>query len=194
MVLLGSTSPVQDIVVGIVLVARGRHRHDRSDAATDGPMTSSRRYPADDRPTEPAGAARRDARHPRLVRRRPCGRRRHDRPARRRGRRPRRRQRRRQVDADARALGRATRPTPARSSSTASRSRSPTRATPRRYGIETIYQTLALADNIDAAANMFLGRELTTRLGIARRQRDGGGDAQGDGPPEPELQELQGRP
>jgi D-xylose transport system ATP-binding protein len=33
------------------------------------------------------------------------------------------------------------------------------------YGIETIYQTLALADNIDAAANMFLGRELTTRLG-----------------------------
>jgi D-xylose transport system ATP-binding protein len=33
------------------------------------------------------------------------------------------------------------------------------------YGIETIYQTLALADNVDAAANMFLGREITTRLG-----------------------------
>jgi D-xylose transport system ATP-binding protein len=33
------------------------------------------------------------------------------------------------------------------------------------FGIETIYQTLALADNVDAAANMFLGRELTTRLG-----------------------------
>jgi D-xylose transport system ATP-binding protein len=33
------------------------------------------------------------------------------------------------------------------------------------YGIETIYQTLALADNIDAPANMFLGRELTTRTG-----------------------------
>jgi D-xylose transport system ATP-binding protein len=33
------------------------------------------------------------------------------------------------------------------------------------YGIETIYQTLALADNLDAPANMFLGRELTTRLG-----------------------------
>ncbi len=32
-------------------------------------------------------------------------------------------------------------------------------------GIETIYQTLALADNVDAAANMFLGRELTTRTG-----------------------------
>ena len=33
------------------------------------------------------------------------------------------------------------------------------------YGIETIYQTLALADNVDAPANVFLGRELTTRLG-----------------------------
>jgi len=32
-------------------------------------------------------------------------------------------------------------------------------------GIETIYQTLALADNVDAAANIFLGRELRTRLG-----------------------------
>ena len=33
------------------------------------------------------------------------------------------------------------------------------------YGIETIYQTLALADNVDAAANLFLGREMQTRLG-----------------------------
>ncbi len=33
------------------------------------------------------------------------------------------------------------------------------------YGIETIYQTLALADNLDAPANLFLGRELTTGLG-----------------------------
>jgi D-xylose transport system ATP-binding protein len=32
--------------------------------------------------------------------------------------------------------------------------------------IETIYQTLALADNIDAAANLFLGRELTSRSGM----------------------------
>jgi D-xylose transport system ATP-binding protein len=32
-------------------------------------------------------------------------------------------------------------------------------------GIETIYQTLALADNIDAPGNMFLGRELLTRDG-----------------------------
>ena len=31
--------------------------------------------------------------------------------------------------------------------------------------IETIYQTLALADNVDAAGNVFLGREITTRLG-----------------------------
>ena len=36
----------------------------------------------------------------------------------------------------------------------------------RRYNIETIYQTLALADNLDAASNLFLGRELTTRLGL----------------------------
>src|SRR6187551_1906336 len=33
------------------------------------------------------------------------------------------------------------------------------------FGIETIYQTLALADNVDAAANLYLGRELTTRFG-----------------------------
>jgi D-xylose transport system ATP-binding protein len=35
----------------------------------------------------------------------------------------------------------------------------------KRHGIETIYQTLALADNVDAAANVFLGRERTTRWG-----------------------------
>jgi D-xylose transport system ATP-binding protein len=34
------------------------------------------------------------------------------------------------------------------------------------YGIETIYQTLALADNVDAAANIFLGREIVTRWGL----------------------------
>ncbi len=32
-------------------------------------------------------------------------------------------------------------------------------------GIETIYQTLALAENVDAPANMFLGREVRTRWG-----------------------------
>ena len=36
----------------------------------------------------------------------------------------------------------------------------------RRYNIETIYQTLALADNLDAASNLFLGRELVTSLGL----------------------------
>src|SRR6478672_4246764 len=35
----------------------------------------------------------------------------------------------------------------------------------RQHGIEVIYQRLALADNIDAAGNMFLGRELRTRFG-----------------------------
>lgn len=33
------------------------------------------------------------------------------------------------------------------------------------YNIECIYQTLALADNIDAPGNVFLGRELTTAWG-----------------------------
>ena len=33
------------------------------------------------------------------------------------------------------------------------------------HGIETIYQTLALADNVDAAANLYLGRELRTAFG-----------------------------
>lgn len=36
----------------------------------------------------------------------------------------------------------------------------------RALNIETIYQTLALADNLDAASNLFLGRELTTSLGF----------------------------
>jgi D-xylose transport system ATP-binding protein len=36
----------------------------------------------------------------------------------------------------------------------------------RAHNIETIYQTLALADNLDAAANLFLGRELVTSLGF----------------------------
>jgi D-xylose transport system ATP-binding protein len=33
------------------------------------------------------------------------------------------------------------------------------------YGIETIYQTLALADNVDTAGNLYLGRELLTAWG-----------------------------
>ena len=35
----------------------------------------------------------------------------------------------------------------------------------RAAGIESIYQTLALADNMDAAANVFLGREMLTATG-----------------------------
>ena len=35
----------------------------------------------------------------------------------------------------------------------------------KKHGIETIYQTLALADNVDAAANLYLGRELLTSWG-----------------------------
>lgn len=36
----------------------------------------------------------------------------------------------------------------------------------RTYNIETIYQTLALADNLDAASNLFLGRELVNPVGF----------------------------
>ena len=36
----------------------------------------------------------------------------------------------------------------------------------RHHNIETIYQTLALADNLDAASNLFLGRELVSPLGF----------------------------
>jgi D-xylose transport system ATP-binding protein len=36
----------------------------------------------------------------------------------------------------------------------------------RSYNIETIYQTLALADNLNAASNLFLGRELVTSTGF----------------------------
>ncbi|MCK0120280.1 MAG: ATP-binding cassette domain-containing protein [Yoonia sp.] len=37
--------------------------------------------------------------------------------------------------------------------------------------IETIYQTLALADNLDAASNLFLGRELTNAIGFVDDDR-----------------------
>ena len=41
----------------------------------------------------------------------------------------------------------------------------------RRNNIETIYQNLALADNRDAASNLFLGRELTTAWGLVDHER-----------------------
>ena len=53
----------------------------------------------------------------------------------------------------------------ARSTSMARRADIATPRDAKRYGIETIYQTLALADNIDAAGNIFLGREVLTPYG-----------------------------
>jgi len=41
----------------------------------------------------------------------------------------------------------------------------------REAGIETIYQTLALADNLDATANLFLGREIVTATGMLNDAR-----------------------
>ena len=41
----------------------------------------------------------------------------------------------------------------------------------RAAGIETIYQTLALADNLDAASNLFLGREIVNGLGMVDDDR-----------------------
>jgi simple sugar transport system ATP-binding protein len=38
----------------------------------------------------------------------------------------------------------------------------------RRHGIETIHQDLALCENLDAAVNIFLGREPVRRVGILR--------------------------
>ena len=37
-------------------------------------------------------------------------------------------------------------------------------------GIETIYQTLALSENLDSVANLFLGREITSRLGFMNEE------------------------
>jgi D-xylose transport system ATP-binding protein len=41
----------------------------------------------------------------------------------------------------------------------------------RALNIETIYQTLALSDNLDAASNLFLGREMVTPLGFIDEAR-----------------------
>jgi len=52
----------------------------------------------------------------------------------------------------------------------------------RNYQIETIYQYLALADNLDAAANLFLGREIVTPFGLVD-----------DGAMEAETRRIMGR-
>jgi D-xylose transport system ATP-binding protein len=49
------------------------------------------------------------------------------------------------------------------------------------YGIETIYQTLALADNLEAAGQRVPGARADARHRLARRQRHGGRHPQGDG-------------
>jgi len=41
----------------------------------------------------------------------------------------------------------------------------------RALNIETIYQTLALADNLDAASNLFLGREIVNSFGFVDETR-----------------------
>ena len=41
----------------------------------------------------------------------------------------------------------------------------------RAQNIETIYQTLALADNLDAASNLFLGREIVTPFGFVNESK-----------------------
>ncbi len=41
----------------------------------------------------------------------------------------------------------------------------------RALGIETLYQDLALSENLDAAANLFLGRELTKGFGVLDKKR-----------------------
>ncbi len=65
----------------------------------------------------------------------------------------------------------------ASSSGTASRCRSAGRTTPRALGIATVYQDLALCDNIDVVGNLYLGREIRRRgvldeVEMERRSRE----------------------
>ncbi len=87
-----------------------------------------------------------------------------------RGHRARRRQRRRQVDADQVPRRRV----PARRRNDRGRRRAPSRMTDpqhaTRLGIETVYQDLALAPDLDAAANVFLGREVRRRFRVLHNQ------------------------
>ena len=86
-------------------------------------------------------------------------RRRRPRPVPRRGAGGHRRQRRRQVDADQVPDRRLIPDSRARCSSTATRSHFKSPQDAREAGIETVYQTLAVAPALDIAANLFLGRE-----------------------------------
>ena len=75
-----------------------------------------------------------------------------------------------------------------RSGSPGRRHRSTIRATPKHFGIETIYQTLALADNIDAPGNLFLGREKMTAYGTLDDTAMEAETRKGDAAPQPQLQ------
>ena len=78
------------------------------------------------------------------------------------------RQRRRQVDAGRRSSPAASRPPPARCCSMGAPVRFARPVEARRAGIEIVHQDLALCDNLTAALNVFLGRELTRRVGPFR--------------------------
>ena len=103
-----------------------------------------------------------DARHRQALRRGEGAHRRRLLGERGRGRRPHRRQRRGQVHARQGARRAFTPRMPARSSSTASPSRSHSPADAQDLGIATVFQDLALCDNLDVVANLWLGRELVS--------------------------------
>ena len=113
-------------------------------------------------PSTTPRAAGRDARHPQGVRRRAGGRRRQRQPVSRRSGRGARPQRRRQVDADEDARRRLPDRLRRDRDRRARRCTSARPSEAQQQGIETIYQTLALADNLDSVANLFLGREKLT--------------------------------
>ena len=61
----------------------------------------------------------------------------------------------------------------------------------RQHGIEIIYQKLALADNMDAAGNVFLGRELLTKTGSLDDEAMASAVAEADEAAEPAVQESE---
>ncbi len=61
----------------------------------------------------------------------------------------------------------------------------------RAQNIETIYQTLALADNLDAASNLFLGREIVNPFGFVDETKMEAETAQDHGAAQPELPQVQ---
>ena len=117
----------------------------------------------------------------------------HRRPLPRRGRGPARPQRRRQVDADQDACPAPTRPTAGEILIDGRPVDDPhARATPAPQSIETIYQTLALADNLDAASNLFLGpRAARRRFGLVDDARMEAETRKIMAPAQPQLPQVQ---